>query len=268
VTRDTDTLGQYLAARRGQVQPEQVGLLTGSRRRVAGLRREEVATLAGISAPYYLRIEQGRVTHPSESVIDALARALLLDSHATTYLRHLAHLPESHQPRSEAASVTDGLETVIEQFPMPAIILDRCQDVLAANACARALSPEYAIGENVLRWRLLDPAARELYIEWEQSVENLVRGLREVAVIDLHDRRLRALINELTTASSTFRQLWDAAEVGYRTGTLRMRHPQIGNIELHRNRLSIPNSGGQHMLILHAEPKSPTAHALRDLVLE
>ena len=266
VASKSDALGEYLKARRKQVHPEEVGLDPGSRRRVAGLRREEVATLAGISAPYYVRIEQGRVTHPSAQVVDALARALRLDVKATEYLRQLANLPGSgHALASGAQTVIDGLDRVIGQFPMPAVILNRYLDVLASNPCARALSPEYAVGENVLRWRLLEPAARELYVQWEGSLENLVRGLREVAVADLNDRRLRALIDELTTASPLFRELWNRADVGYRVGTLRMRHPRVGEIELRRNRLSLPHSGGQHMLLFHAEPQSPTAHALEVL---
>jgi transcriptional regulator with XRE-family HTH domain len=264
---DADTLGRYLAARRAQVRPEDVGLEPGSRRRVTGLRREELAMLAGISAPYYLRLEQDQVTHPSAAVVDALARALLLDIESATYLRYLAHLPAGADPNSSGAqNVIDGFDRLIDQFPMPAVILNRCQDVLAANAYARALSPEFAIGENVLRWRFLDPAARELYLDWEHSVENLVRGLREVAIADLNDRRLHALIGELSTASQLFRTLWNRADVGYRVGTLRMRHPRLGEIELRRNRLSLPHSGGQHMILLHAEPDSPTAHTLPTLL--
>jgi transcriptional regulator with XRE-family HTH domain len=267
VANHADSLGRYLAARRSQVRPEDVGLDPGARRRVAGLRREELAILAGISAPYYLRLEQGRVTHPSAAVVDALARALRLDTGAAAYLRQLAHLSASADAQSSGAqNVYDELDRVIDQFPMPAVILNRCQDVLAANRYARALSPEFAIGENVLRWRLLDPAARELYRNWEQSLENLVRGLREVAVADLDDRRLRALIDELTTASPLFRTLWNNADVGYRVGTVHMSHPQIGDIELRRNRLTMPHSGGQHMILLHAVPGSPTSHALTKLL--
>jgi transcriptional regulator with XRE-family HTH domain len=265
VTRKADALGEYLSARRTQVRPEDVGLQPGSRRRVAGLRREEVATLAGISAAYYLRIEQGRVTQPSAQVIDALARALRLDVKATDYLRQLANLTSSRPPSSDLQNVMDGLDQVINQFPMPAVILNRCLDVLASNPCARALSPEFAIGENILRWRLLEPAARKLYINWEGSSENLVRGLREVAVNDLNDHYLVALIDELTTASPLFGELWNRADVGYRVGSIQMHHPRVGDIELRRNRLSVPHSGGQHMLLLHAEPASPTARALEVL---
>jgi transcriptional regulator with XRE-family HTH domain len=265
VARKADALGDYLTARRKQVRPEDVGLDPGWRRRVAGLRREEVASLAGISVAYYLRLEQGHVTHPSEQVVDALARALQLDVEGTEHLCQLAHLPGKHGQEPVAQMIADRVDRLIDQFPMPAAIVNRCLDVRASNPCARALSPEYTIGENVLRWRILEPAARQLYSNWEFASENLVRGLREVAVTDLNDRRLRALIDELTEASPFFRQLWERADVGYRVGTIKMCHPRVGELELYRNRLTLPHSGGQHILIYHAEPQSVTARALEVL---
>jgi len=264
--RKADELGVYLAARREQVNPEDVGLNPGSRRRVKGLRREEVASLAGISVAYYLRLEQGHVTHPSEQVVNALARALRLDIEGTEYLRQLAHLTGTHGQERPTQMIADGLDRLIAQIPLPAAIVNRCLDVLDSNPCARALSPEYTIGGNMLRWRILNPAARQLYSNWEFASENLVRGLREFAVTDLNDHRLRALIDELTDASPLFRQLWERAEVGYRVGTLKMRHPIVGELELYRNRLSLPHYGGQHMLIYHGEPDSPTARALKLLL--
>jgi transcriptional regulator with XRE-family HTH domain len=264
VARRGSALGDYLRARREQVRPEDVGLVSGARRRVAGLRREELALLAGISSAYYLRIEQGRVNHPSAQVVDALARALRLDVEATEYLHRLVS-PTSGRPQSARQPVADGLDELIDQFPIPAIVVSRCLDVLAANSCARALSPEFAVGENFLRWRLLDPAARELYVNWDEATSNLVSGLREVAVSDLDDPRLRALIDELSAASQRFRELWARADVGYHTGTLQMRHPQVGELQLRRNRLSVPHSGGQHLIIYHAEPGSQSARGLDEL---
>ena len=195
-------LGDYLRARREQVRPEDVGLAAGARRRVAGLRREELATLAGISSAYYLRLEQGRDTRPSAQVVDALARALRLDVKATEYLHRLASAPGSRRPHSAGETVANGLDQLIDQFPMPAIVASRCQDVLAANPCARALSPGFAPGQNFLRWRLLDPGARKLYVDWDEATEIAVSGLREVAGSDMGDPRLRALIDELTAEFS------------------------------------------------------------------
>jgi transcriptional regulator with XRE-family HTH domain len=258
-------LGDYLRARREQVRPEDVGLVAGARRRVAGLRREELALLAGISSAYYLRIEQGRVDHPSAQVVDALARALRLDVEATEYLHRLVSTTGSGRPQSALETIADGLDELIDQFSMPAMVLSRCQDVLAANPCARALLPEFAVGGNFLRWLLLDPAARELYVNWDDTTRNVVSGLREVAISDLDDPRLQALIDELSAASQRFRELWARADVGYRTGATQIRHPHVGDLYLRRNRLSVPHSGGQHVIIYHAEPGSQSARALEQL---
>jgi transcriptional regulator with XRE-family HTH domain len=265
MAREANALGDFLRARRQQVRPEDVGLVPGARRRVAGLRREELAMLAGISAEYYLRLEVGRDTNPSPQVVDALARALRLDMKATTHLHQLASLTTGRWDRSGLGAVADGADELIDQLPFSAIVANRYLDVLAANPIARALSPEFAVGENLLRWRLLDPAAREFYVDWDEATENLVSGLREVAVGDLDDPRLRALIDELAAGSQRFRNLWARADVGYRVAVNHLRHPQVGDLHLHRNRFNIPHSGGQHLLTYRAEPGSPSARALEEL---
>jgi transcriptional regulator with XRE-family HTH domain len=263
--RKAGALGDFLRARRHQVRPGDVGLIPGARRRVAGLRREELAMLAGISAEYYLRLEVGRDNNPSAQVVEALAGALRLDVEATEYLHRLAGTTGSRRPHSAADAVADGLDRLIDLLPTPAVVASRRLDVLAANACARALSPEFVVGENFLRWRLLEPAARELYVNWEAVVENSVRGLREVTASDPDDPKVHALIDELSTASRRFGELWARADVGYRTGTTHMRHPLVGEIHLRRNRLSVPRRGGQHLVIYHADPDSQSARALEQL---
>jgi transcriptional regulator with XRE-family HTH domain len=265
MTPKANALGDYLRARRQQVRPEDVGLTPGARRRVAGLRREELAMLAGISAEYHLRLEVGRDTKPSPQVIEALARALRLDMKATTHLHQLASLSTGRWDRSGLGAVADGADELIDQLPFSAIVANRYLDVLAANPIACALSPEFAVGENLLRWRLLDPAAREFYVDWEEATENLVSGLREVAVGDLDDPRLCALIDELAAGSQRFRELWARADVGYRVAVNHLRHPQVGDLYLHRNRFNIPHSGGQHLLTYRAEPGSDSATALEKL---
>jgi len=262
VAANGNALGDYLRARRGQVRPEDVGLVQGARRRVQGLRREELATLAGISSDYYLRLEQGRDKNPSAQVLDALARALLLDIKATEHLHQLAVASGSHRDHGYVETVTDGVDELIEQFAMPAIVAGRCLDVLAANSIARALSPGFAPGQNFLRWRLLEPAARELYVDWDEATDVAVSGLREAAASDPTDPRLRSVIDELLAASERFRELWARADVGYRVGIMHMRHPKVGDLHLQRNRFNIPHSGGQHLLIYRAEPGSESAAAL------
>jgi transcriptional regulator with XRE-family HTH domain len=262
VAERVNALGDYLRARREQLRPEDVGLVAGSRRRVAGLRREELALLAGISADYYLRLEQGRDKNPSAQVLDALARALRLDIKATEYLHQLASAPPARRNNAGVEALPDGTQELIDQFAMPAIVASGCLDVLAANSIARALSPGFAPGQNFLRWRLMDPAARDLYVDWDEATDVAVSGLREAAASDPDDPRLRLLIDELSAVSERFRELWARADVGYRVGVIHMRHPKVGDLYLHRNRFNIPHSGGQHLLIYRAEPGSESAAAL------
>lgn len=256
-------MGDFLRARREQIRPEDVGLVAGSRRRVAGLRREELATLAGISAAYYLRLEQGRLTNPSGQVVDALARALQLDARATRHLRLLAGASGSESSGAEAQA--HGLANLVDQFLMPAILANRYQDVVAANPLAQLLSPEFHPGQNFLRWRLLDPAARELYVDWDEATDSVVRALRQLSGPCPDDARFQALIAELSDASPRFRELWGRASVGFRLGQRHMRHPLVGDIHLCRNLLYAPYPGGDHILVYHAERGSDSARALEEL---
>jgi transcriptional regulator with XRE-family HTH domain len=267
VAARSNALGDYLRARRGQVRPEDVGLIAGARRRVRGLRREELATLAGISSEYYLRLEQGRDKNPSAQILDALARALQLDIKGTEYLHQLASPTGGRREQPDLETAADGTDELIDQFSMPAIVASRCLDVLAANPLARALSPGFTPGRNFLRWRLLEPAAREFFANWDQATDIAVSGLREAAGSDPDDPRLNALIDELSSASARFRELWARAEVGYRPDVVHMRHPDVGELYLHPNRFNIPHSAGQHMLTYRAEPGSDSAAALEALRL-
>jgi len=224
--------------------------------------------LAGISAEYYLRLERGRDKNPSAQVLDALARALRLDMKAREYLHQLAGPTISRWDHSALEAVVEGLDELIDHFPIPAIVASRYQDVLAANPIARALSPGFTPGQNFLRWRLLDPAARELYVDWDEATDVAVSGLREVAGCNPDNPRTRSLIAELSAASARFRELWARADVGYRWGVCHMRHPQVGELFLYRNQLNVPhglNADGQHLLIYRAEPGSDSARALEAL---
>ena len=226
--------------------------------------------LAGISVEYYLRLERGRAQNPSPQIIDALARALQLDIKATEYLHQLAGAcpTTSRWDQSVLEVAAEGLDQLIDQCPFPAIVANRYQDVLAANPIAQALSPGFAPGQNFLRWRLLEPAARELYVDWDDATDAAVSGLRESAGADPDDPRMQKLIAELSTASPRFRELWARADVGYRLGILHMRHPLVGDLYLHRNQLNVPHvlhAVGQHLLIYHAEPGSDSARALEEL---
>jgi transcriptional regulator with XRE-family HTH domain len=259
-----NALGDFLRARRDLVRPEDVGLVAGERRRAPGLRREELAMLAGISAEYYLRLERGRAQHPSPQILSALAQALQLDAKATRYLYDLASPPGPATCDRDPPLLP--LAGLVDQFLAPAFAANRYLDVLASNALARALSPEFTPGQNFLRWRLLDPAARELYVDWDEATESTVSGLREyTGLCPVDDPRTLALIAELSAASPRFTELWSHASVGYSGGTLRMRHPEVGDLHLTRNRLDAPHRGGDHVIVYYAEPGSPSAAALEEL---
>lgn len=255
-----NALGEYLRARRDQVRPEDVGLVAGERRRVPGLRREELALLAGISSDYYLRLEQGRDQHPSSQVLDALADALGLDPGAAAHLHQLAH-PKPRRSRPRIERVPAGITQLLPQLPMPAFVTGRYLDVLAANPLATALSPNFAPGRNVVRQLFLDPTDRELHADWDRATASLVGGLREKA--DPTDPRLTSLVGELSIRSDRFRTLWARADVGHRRdGTSHLNHPQVGELRLRREKLDLAQTDGQQLVILHAEPGSDSARAL------
>src|SRR5262245_6073487 len=220
-------LGDYLRARREQVRPEDVGLAATTRRRVPGLRRHELAMLAGISSDYYHRLEQGRDTHPSSQVLDALAQALRLDIKATDHLHRLAGSTGRRRTRAPLETVANDLDLMIEQLPIPAIVANRYLDVLAANPAARALSSGFTPGENFLRWRFLAPTAREVFVDWDEATEGAVGGLLEVAGNDPDDPRLRELVDDLSGRSERFRELWARADVGYRQGITHLNHRTV-----------------------------------------
>ena len=154
---------------------------------------------------------------------------------------------------------------VIDQFLMPAILFNRYRDVLAANPIARSLSPEFTPGQNSLRWRLLEPAAREFYDDWDEATAISVSGLRELSGPCPKDPRMQTLIAELSDVSPRFRELWDRAEVGYRLGIHHMHHPQVGDLYLYRHRLNAAYPGGDHVIMYRAEPGSDSARALEEL---
>jgi hypothetical protein len=220
--------------------------------------------LAGISAEYYLRLEVGRDKNPSQQVVDALARALRLDVLATQHLQYLAAPKGTDLCHVEAAPAYAFAE-VIDQFLLPAALANRYLDVMAANPMARALSPEFTPGQNFLRWRLLDPAARELYVDWDDATASAVAGLRDLGGRWPEDPGMKALITELSSASERFRELWARADVGYTLGAHHMRHPRVGELYLHRSRLNAPYPGGEHVVMYRALPGTDSARALEEL---
>lgn len=258
-----NALGEYLRTRRELVRPQDVGLPAGGRRKVAGLRREELAMLAGISSDYYLRLEQGRDQRPSTQVLDALARVLQLDADSTAYLRELATpKPRRRAPR-RSERVAAGLAEMLELLPLPAFVQSKYLDVLAANSLGRALSPNYRPGTNMLQAVFLDPAERELRQDWDRATTEVVAGLRAVSAADLDDPRLAALVGDLSVRSERFRQLWARHDVHQRVGgTSWFKHPEVGLMQLRHEKLAVVGTDGQMLVVYHAEPATESAQAL------
>jgi transcriptional regulator with XRE-family HTH domain len=269
---EENLVGEYLRARRELVPPQDVGLPDpSSRRRVRGLRREEVALLAGVSSDYYVRLEQGRDQHPSPQVLDALARALQLDDDATAYLHRLAAAPPDRRRRKAVRpeKVPAGIVQLIGSWGQtPAYVCGRYMDVLAANPLAAALMPWYVKGENLVRAAFLDRRVRDMYGDWEHVTESTVAGLRALVGPDVDDPRLNELVGELSVRSERFRQLWARHDVRpKRSGTMRIDHPLVGPVELSYERFPIPGTDRQTLGVYHAPPASPNAQALALLAI-
>ncbi|MFI1564425.1 helix-turn-helix domain-containing protein [Streptomyces sp. NPDC020490] len=259
-------LATYLRARRELVQPASAGIPDTGKRRVAGLRREEVAFLAGVSSDYYVRLEQGRDRHPSEQVLVSIAGALQLDEEATAYLLRLAADLRTRRRRSRRPEKAgDGIRTLISTWPLtPAYVHGTYMDVLAANPLAVALSPFNAPGHNSILAAFLEPELRALHADWEEMTARIVPYLRSVAGPDIDDPRLVEIVGELSVRSDRFRKLWARQDVKHKaTGTSRLQHPQVGALELHYEKLLIPGTRGQTLVTYHARPGSDSEDRLR-----
>ena len=258
-------LGEFLRARRALVTPDDVGLPDLGRRRVAGLRREELALLAGVSVDYYVRLEQGRDTHPSEQVLDALARALCLDDDAVAHLHDLARpAPRRRRPRQRPERVRPGVLRLLESWSaIPAFVLGRRMDVLAFNALAGMLHDGFATERNMVRLVFLDPAARDTFPDFDAVAQETVATLRAAAGADLDDPRLAELVGELSLKSDEFRRLWARHEVREKaSGVKRMLHPMVGELVLGYETLRVNDAPEQLVVGYHAEPGSASERAL------
>lgn len=262
---DADSqLGEFLRARRELARPADLGLPDSGRRRVPGLRREEVAMLAGVSTDYYVRLEQGRERHPSDEVLTALAGVLGLGEDALAHLRQLtaARPRRRRQPRPEQASA--GLLSLLGQWPgTPAFVMNRFRDVLACTALAAALHPGLRHDRNMVRLLFLDPAERDLYPEWDRVAREAVAWLRGAAGADLDHPRLTAVVGELTVKSPEFARLWSRHEVREKSsGSKRLVHPVVGEIALDFETFAVGARQGQSLTVYHAAPGSRAADTL------
>ncbi|MFI7416542.1 helix-turn-helix transcriptional regulator [Nonomuraea sp. NPDC049684] len=262
-------LADFLRSRRARITPDQAGLpADGRARRVPGLRRDEVARLAGVSTEYYTRLEQGRAGHPSPEVVEALGRALQLDPAEREHLTDLLARPTRHAPISPQR-VRPGLHLMLETLhDVPAFILGRRTDVLAANRLAREVLTDFEAlpvpQRNLARYYLLDPEARTRTGDWERIAAETVAMLRLEAGRHPHDRRLADLVGELSLRSPEFSSWWNDHRVLRRThGTKHYHHPLVGELHFHYESLQPPGDPDQTLCVYNVEPGSPTAQALR-----
>ena len=253
---ERNQLGDYLRARRELVTPEQAGIPAVGVRRVPGLRREEVAMLAGISADYYLRLEQGRDRNPSVQVLESIARVLHLDDDTVAYLLGLAaEKPRRTRRRPRKETVPPGIVKLLASLPLPAFVEGRYFDVLAANPLATALSPRLVAGGNRLRDVFLDSAEGALFPDWAEATKALVAGFRQSVGTDTDNPRFIELVGELSLASPRFRQLWARHDVGGRRGApMVFDHPQVGELHLNREKLLVSGTEGIMLVMYHADP--------------
>lgn len=258
---DENRLGRYLAARRALVTPEQVGLPAGPNRRVPGLRREEVALLAGISADYYLRLERGRDRNPSAQVLDSLARVLTLDDVERAYLADLTASRPRTRSHPSLVRIPPRLRHLLAAVEVPAFIESRTLDVLAANSLATALSPRLVAGQNRLRSLLVDPEERAFQQDWERAVVEMVAAFRHALGSDVDDPRAVELVGQLSLASARFRELWARQDVRPLAGTtVTVQHPELGSLRLNRDKLPV---GGVILVLYYADEGSADAQKLR-----
>jgi transcriptional regulator with XRE-family HTH domain len=266
-----DELSQFLSSRRAQVTPEQAGLRSFGRRQVPGLRREEVASLAGVSVEYYKRLERGNATGASDGVLDAIADALQLDDAERAHLFDLARaagpVASKRRRRAGAQQIRPVVQRIVDSIGAPATVANARRDYLYANALGRALyAPLFDSREqppNGARFTFLDPAAQQFFTDWEKSAKDLVAALRSEAGRHPYDRALSDLIGELSTRSEPFRKWWAAHNVRYHdTGRKRLHHPTVGDLELDYEVMQLSADSGLVLAVFSAEPGSRSAEAL------
>ncbi|MFI7537409.1 helix-turn-helix transcriptional regulator [Streptosporangium sp. NPDC049376] len=273
--QDITALGEFLRTRRSRLKPEDVGVASYGRRRVPGLRREELAQLAGVSATYYTRLEQGQSANASEAVIDSLARALDLNEDERAHLHDLARpVPAKRRRPAKPAMVRPGTRQLIDAMgEVPAVVLGRRNEVLAWNRLGHLLlaghhafdAPDrIADRPNLARMLFLDPHHRNLHVHWEEEAIRAVASLRVVAGRYQDDRELAELIGELSMKSPEFAATWSRHPVATcASGTKRFQHPEVGDLTLEFEVLHLPDDSGHRVLMYSAKPGGSSEAGLK-----
>ncbi|MET8768176.1 helix-turn-helix transcriptional regulator [Streptomyces sp. NPDC004658] len=264
-------LSEFLRSRRARLKPEDVGLADfGRHRRVPGLRREELAQLAGVSVAYYTRLEQGNGRNVSAEVLDSIARALRLTDAEHAHLTHLAK-PKAHKkkPAARQQQVRAVLRQLLDTMEaVPAYIVGRRAEILAWNRMAAAVFGDWgelpAAERNWARLVFLRPDYRELFVDWEQKAIDIVCALRMDAGCDPDDARLSALVGELSVKSEEFRRLWATHDVKEKShGVKHLHHPLVGDLALNFESFRLTDGSEQSLVTYHADPDSSSADSLR-----
>ena len=266
---------EFLSSRRAKITPEQAGIPDIGSRRVPGLRRAEVAVLAGVSIEYYTKLERGAIAGASASVLDAIARALQLDDAERAHLFHLAHAADgtsaamrARRRPSKRWTPRPSLQWVLDKFTAPALVRNGRMDLLATNHLGRAMHATLyhrtSSGvPNFARYTFLDDDSREFYPDWDEAADTCVAILHTEAGRDPHDKELHDLVGELGTRSEDFRRRWSAHNVRYHgAGTKTFHHREVGDLELGYESVDMISDPGLTLTLYVAEPASPTAHAL------
>jgi transcriptional regulator with XRE-family HTH domain len=263
---------EFLTTRRARITPQEAGLASFGSRRVPGLRREEVAVLAGVSVPYYTRLERGNMTGVSASVLDALANALRLDDAERAHLLDLAHAAQPSlsppRPRQRGERVRPAVQQILDAMTHAAAhVINERLEILASNQLNYALYSELFAGRpapvSAPRFVYLDPRARDFYLDWDATARDIVGVLRSAAGRNPYDRELSDLVGELSTRSEEFRTRWATHHVHQHLGGAKLiNHPVVGRLELMYDSLELPADPGLTMLVYTAEKTSPTADAL------
>jgi len=277
-TDNRSEIRDFLISRRAKLTPERVGLPTSRRRRVPGLRREEVAALAGVSTEWYTRLEKGHIGGVSEDVLEAVAQALLLNEDERIYLFELARAARPARRRSHRrkdVEIPSSVQWMVDSMTMaPAFVRNGRLDIVASNTLCRALySPMFDSDTtadrgcaNFPRYFFLDPGSRDFFVDWEEGARATVAVLRAEAGREPHDRVLRKLVGELSTLSPDFRTMWASHDVRIRhEGVKRLNHPEVGRREMTFRDLNLPlpQRTGHDLIIYTTEPGTPSEDRLK-----
>lgn len=260
-------LGDFLRARREALKPQDVGLPEYGRRRVPGLRREEVALLAGVSSDYYIRLEQGRENSPSPQVLEAVAQALKLDAESADHLNRLCLAPSQRPHDRGQADISPQLLQLMDGWEhTPAFVLGPALDIVAGNSLATALHSGFDAFDNLARNVFVDPAGREFYQEWERAAHSCVAELRAAYGHDPESARIAEVVEELSTESEEFAGVWQLHDVKSKSQEGKhLRHPDVGDLHIAFAAFTVNGAPHQQLVVYQAEPASPTAAAFETL---